>query len=274
MSTDFVSDCDCFLPEISPGTEYIPSAADVFGPGSRIADISADITTPQFFGKVSFVDFVQYDVLVCAVLVLLFYILYNYRESIELLFTVLIKKKISSDKLLEEQNYFFRQFIAVTLVLGALIVAGTVTKIGDIYGGFRYLNTMAPMLSSWVCWIIVIVAVLVSFYKWAFVELLGFITGDKEFFKEHHTMSRFFFVETVIFVSPLFLLLSFSYGKFADIVLFVTLGIALAMCLIFLFKSYKFFKVRNVSTLQWILYLCGVEVFPLSFILLFGLRHV
>lgn len=274
MLTDFVSDCDCYLPEILPGTGHVPTAADVFGPASTIAGVSADTSAPQLLEKVSFTDFVQYDVLICAVLVLLFHILYNYRESMGLLFAVLIKKKVSSDKLLEEQNHFFKQFITIALILGALIVAGVVTKVADMYGGFGYVDGIFPALSPWLCWIIVGIAVLVTLYKLLFVRMLGFITADKEFFREHHIMSRFFFVGAAVLVSPLFLLLSFSYGKFAEAVLFVSLGIASAMCLVFLFKSYKFFRVRNVSTLQWILYLCGVEIFPLSFLLLSGLRHV
>ena len=42
--------------------------------------------------------------------------------------------------------------------------------------------------------------------------------------------------------------------------------------LTYLTKSYRFFVKRDVSIMQWILYLCTVEFFPVSFFVLAVLR--
>ena len=43
--------------------------------------------------------------------------------------------------------------------------------------------------------------------------------------------------------------------------------------LLYLAKSYRFFVARDVSILQWILYLCAVELFPISFFVLVVARN-
>lgn len=52
----------------------------------------------------------------------------------------------------------------------------------------------------------------------------------------------------------------------------ITLYGIVTLYLTYLTKSYRFFVKRDVSIMQWILYLCTVEFFPVSFFVLAVLR--
>ncbi|MFQ8805566.1 MAG: DUF4271 domain-containing protein [Alistipes indistinctus] len=75
-----------------------------------------------------------------------------------------------------------------------------------------------------------------------------------------------------LILTPFFLLFALGDGSSTTFFIYLTITIVAALYLLYLGKSYRFFIERNVSILQWILYLCTVEWFPVSLLLLEAMR--
>ena len=74
-------------------------------------------------------------------------------------------------------------------------------------------------------------------------------------------------------IGPVFLIVGLSDNAAIDNILYATIILAVGLYMLYLTKSYRFFAARNVSILQWILYLCTVEFFPISFFVLVFIRE-
>ena len=270
---DHITDCDRLLPPITAGGAWLPSAADVFGEGSRLVAGAAGQAPPAVIANTSVTGNIQYQILVLALFVLFCIIVYDYRNNVALLFSVLLRKKASADKIFDEQNSFFKQFIALSLAAGALLIGGVAAQTTEIYGLTGNVYGFSTLLAPWFCWVAVGIAGIITFYKIILIKILGTVTANKLFFEEHHSMSRSFFVAATLTICPLFLISALGRGALPETMMYVLAAIAGIAYLVFLGKSYKFFSDRNVSFLQWILYLCAVEFFPVSFLLLSVTRN-
>ena len=89
---------------------------------------------------------------------------------------------------------------------------------------------------------------------------------------EHRFMNRIFSAFAYTLLTPLFLVVALVPAEEARAALIGVAAVSAILYLTYLTKSYRFFVKRDVSIMQWILYLCTVEFFPVSFFVLAVLR--
>ena len=196
--------------------------------------------------------------------------LFRHRASVGLLFRSLVVKG-QFDQLIEEQSVSFRLFIrgmriAGFLALLALLFRGVL--IGDGSSAMDFPEKMMPFLLP----LLVSALLCVLFYKRIFMWLISVLSRRNDRADSIRVFNRIWFVTATVLSTPVILLCVLAdpvSQKFVFVICFIVLVFLL---LYYLAKSFSFFVSRKISILQWILYLCAVEIWPVSFFVLFGLR--
>jgi hypothetical protein len=100
--------------------------------------------------------------------------------------------------------------------------------------------------------------------QYLFLSIVGFVTQS---YGEMAALMRIrltYFVLGTVMVAPVLLMAMIGTGVGADVwlnVVFVAIGV---VGVLFIRESVGFFISKKVSILHWILYLCTVEILPLS----------
>lgn len=274
MTEPFISDCDCYLPPVQDFVPALPTEADIFGAGSRLAAGPAGGLRPEAAPSFPLTDNYPYEILTLFAFILFCYIFYNYRNSIVLLFSALVRKKISTEKPMEEKTQFFRQFSFFSALLGILTAGGMVVRTGEYFGAAKLVAPgMLARIAPWTAPAALAAILLIVLYKYLVIRTIGFLTENRAFFGAHSALSRFFSSAASLVVTPFFLLTALNEGPAAGPLIGISIGICTLLYLFYLIKSYHFFTERGVSILQWFLYLCTVEFFPVSFFILLIVRN-
>lgn len=269
-SINYISDCDCYLEPLRDISAPPPSQAAVFGPYAQLAEPPLPGIYPRVIENLSLTGSYVYEILVLVIFILFCYIIYNFRSSIGLLFTALIRKKASTEKLMGEKSQFFRQFALLSYLLGILLISGMLIRVADALG---LAADIPGAILPWVVPLVIGIVALIAGYRMLVVEASAYLTESQEFFRGHGALIRLFSIAGFLAATPLFLLAALNSGAIGNGLLRIIVIGAGILYLLFLQKSYRFFRERKVSTLQWILYLCAVEFFPVSFFVLLGMKY-
>ena len=249
----FVTDCDCYLSDIVPLHVHVPSEADIFGVHSKL--VTGETGMPQPIEQLSWVENYTYEGLVIAIFILFCYLLYNFRGDILQLLRFLAMHT-SSEKIYAEQKLFFKRFINLSTLLGILLICGLSVKLCDYFG----LDGRLPATG------------ILLLYRYLVTGIVGAVTRNQAFFKSYRFMSHLSGSVSFLILTPFFLLFALGDRNSTTFFIYLTITIVAALYLLYLGKSYRFFIERNISILQWILYLCTVEWFPVSLLLLEAMR--
>ena len=212
-----------------------------------------------------------YQISLVALFVLYCLVIYYYRSSIFSLFKSM-RNKAYAKKVYTEQTYFFRNFLRLMNGMGIWVYSMVIVKAIDWYGK----PIGADLLPEWsVEWSVVFVAAAVAItegYQRLAIGLISAVTRCTDLTGPIIYLRRILNAVAVILLTPL-LLLSLTPGLGGTV--FVLLAAALILLLVchFLFRSYIVFVGQEISLLNWFLYLCVVEWFPVSFFILAAIRN-
>ncbi len=265
----FVTDCDCYLGDIAPLNMHVPSEADIFGAHSTL--IAGDGGIPRPIDRLSWVESYAYEGVVIAIFILFCYLLYHFRSDILQVFRFLTTP-VSSEKIYAERKLFPKRFMNLTTLLGFMLICGLIIRLCDCYGVDKTLPVSKILNVNLIPVILLLISVVVLLYRYLTVGLVGTVTRNQAFFKNYRFMSRLSGSASFLILAPFFLLSAFGEGVGTTLLIYLTITIAATLYLLYLGKSYRFFVERNVPILQWILYLCVVEWFPISLLLLEAVR--
>lgn len=249
----------------------MPSQADIFGTES-VAENLAEGVYPHLTNHYSLVNNYAFEVLLVGIFLLFCYLIYNFRGSILLLARMLVLR-ITPEKVFEEQTLFFKQFMTLCSLLGVLVVTGFIVKVGDGMGLDRFLPATSPLIYHGAVLAVLVAVGVIWVYKYLLLKLIGGITRSGDFFRQHGFLTHLYGAVVYLILTPLLLMFSFGSERESRVLFWIILGLLALVGLLYLSKSYRFFVERKVSTLQWILYLCAVEIFPVSLFVLAGLRQ-
>lgn len=274
MESRYVTDCDCYLPEIEPlEGASVPSQADIFGVSGTVAerpDGYDPLALPSLQPHLT--DSYAYQGVVLAVFMVFCYLIHSYRSSIGIVFKILTGR-VSSDKIYDEYPLFFRKFLSWAALWGMLLIGGLLIRYGGLYGVEGWLPRQIPFATDLVCLAVLLAAAAVAVYRKIVTRIIGGVIRNDLFFEKLRFTIRIFSSFIYILLTPLFLVVALTEGPGIDRLLHGTAVFAAALYLLYLAKSYRFFVARDVSILQWILYLCAVELFPISFFVLVVARN-
>lgn len=273
MEARYVTDCDCYLAGIRPVEGVrIPSQADIFGAASVVEERPDGILEAFPVEQSRLTDSYVYQGIVLAVFMLLCYLINSYRSSLAIVFKILTGR-LTADKVFDEYPLFFRKFLSVTTLWGILLIGGLLIRYGALYGVDAQLPRQVPFVTELACVAVLLAATVVVLYRRIVTGIIGGVIRNELFFEKLRFTTRIFSSFIYILLTPLFLIVALTDGAATDRLLHITAVFAGILYILYLSKSYRFFVIRDVSILQWILYLCIVEFFPISFFVLVVARN-
>ena len=245
--------------EVAP--EAIFSAASVqaeipFGGG-----LSSSLTATPTFG-----------LLVLSILCFYCLMLYQHLSDAVQLLARVTREHTTGDRLSEESIGGYNRFLTLCTILGILL-AGVASM--------RYFAPWLPMtpLAVWPRTAAFVgalsVAVALCFiwlYQLVITLFIGRLTYTQQLLEQIYLLKRTSFAMLTLVATPflaLWLLTPVGEGN----VWFWMIIIALIFTLVlYLYETLSLFISKKISILHWFLYLCGVEIFPISLLVLLVVR--
>ncbi len=208
------------------------------------------------------------DGLTIVLFVLYFTLLFRHRSSIGVLLRALTVRG-QFGQLIDEQSVAFRQFIGsaratgflallIVLFKGCLvwIAAAPALRIPEAYLPFLPLLPAGALL-------------VVGCYKRIVTGTIAVLSGRENRIDSLRTFDRIYFVVASLAFTPIVLLAALADPTHERILFVLCFILLILLLLYYIIKNISFFLSRNLSILQWMLYLCAVEILPVSFFVLF-----
>ncbi|UKI39689.1 MAG: DUF4271 domain-containing protein [Alistipes putredinis] len=131
-----------------------------------------------------------------------------------------------------------------------------------------YAEEISAAFPAWfaplTCVAVLLILAAIVLYQKAVLHSAGFLTLSGEFVRMLLHLKRVCFALLAIAVSPTLLLYSSMRGTADSVFLYISGIETILILLLFLYKSRKLFAEQKISILYWFLYLCIVELFPIS----------
>ena len=166
----------------------------------------------------------------------------------------------------------FSRFLNIATAIGMLFMGVVVVKYGDslmpnyLTELFSHGAVLAMSLLATLAWCAV------ALFQLATVRMAGAVTLSQPFISQLVLLKRTYFSLAVIVTSPALLLFALC-PRGTGNVWFCVVAIELAVAAILYFReTLNLFLAKKISILHWFLYLCIVEVFPISLLWLIAIR--
>ncbi len=244
-------------------------AVDLFGPQSVVA--STDNVWPVANDLFLLTDNLVFELLVVLIFIGYCYTIYYFREPVAALLKI-GKSQPYGEKLMAEHGYMFSQFLHTALIVGLLAVCVSIVRCAEL--------TSSPLLRMLPGWTIPLLTIgcgvgvlLVVCFQRLVLRVAGFLTQDVAFTDHLFFLRQLLAAFSVIIWVPVVLLWVLNEGTMSDVLLYLVVTEFIMILIFWLYKTCQFFLCQKVSILHWFLYLCGVEIFPISVFVLLVLRN-
>ncbi len=104
----------------------------------------------------------------------------------------------------------------------------------------------------------------VMLYGWVVLKVGGYLTLQPGFVERIGSMKLQFIFFLVILLSPLFILSGFANLEQGQFILQLSVLVLVILTMVLIRHSFLLFMRQNFSILHWFLYLCGVEILPVT----------
>ena len=94
--------------------------------------------------------------------------------------------------------------------------------------------------------------------------LIGIVSEQSLFCNDIWHLKLLHFSTTITVLAPLLVLILLSDGLVAKISLYISVSLCFISLILFIKESFLLFRTQRFSIFHWILYLCALEIFPLS----------
>ena len=247
------------------------SPESVFGPGNRL---NTDLTvrdTPRQEATPENVNVYVLNGLLIALFIAYAYLVFRFRSQIVLLAKAsLIKGYLNN--IIEEQSVTFRSFITAFNIIGVGSLLAFTVKAYLLWAEqgavperiTDYIPFIAPTLLG------VILSILL--YRRIINAAISKLSMQRNLIAQIQLFNRIVFTFFSLIITPLIVFFGLTDMPLGSVELTVIVILLVILLLYYLVKSFSFFVERKISILQWFLYLCAVEIWPISFYVLFALR--
>ena len=97
--------------------------------------------------------------------------------------------------------------------------------------------------------------------------LVGLVSGNANACSDLWHIKLLYFSTTIIMLTPLLILALLTEGLIAKIALYCSVAVCSISLLLFIKETFLLFRAQRFSIFHWILYLCALEIFPVSLLL-------
>ena len=172
----------------------------------------------------------------------------------------------------ESSGSSFSRFLNITTTLGVLFVGIIVVKYGDQLISGTILAQLPYGAALTLSLLVTAICALIIGLQWVFLHLVGLITISKQFIAQIQQIRQIYFSLSAIIIAPtllLFALCNPQEGKIWFFLILIELAITL---LLYIREILNLFISKKISILHWFLYLCTVEIFPISLLWLLATK--
>ncbi len=239
---------------------------DVFGPRSTLATQTKPATANPSTAQ-GLIDNTGFQLSVLLLLVLYASLVFAFKQCLDPLAKA-VRFGGNPEKAFGDQTLLFKHFLGYSSLLSMLTATVLITRAADIFfpGDFEESVTGLPVV---IMPLLIFTGVFVVFlYKRFMFGAMRFLSGNADFFDTHLFMGQVMTSAGMLVVTPLAILSAVDGGAAAEFLSEAALVLCTVAYLVFLWRSLLFFTSRGVFILQWILYLCAVEIFPVSLFIL------
>lgn len=259
-----VADSFTLLPEVSDvagvaDVAGVVGVADVTG----VADASERMEvmlTPAWWDFAEWTTLL-YGVLVVVVIFLYMRCLYRYFDDIATLFGTIFGRNIAPAGRTDERrrSEIFYGSLGKLFMLGAGFVGllvGIVLLRADV--------SLADDLQFFMPFVAMVIFLIVVTLQYALLGVVGAVTRSRAEVASLMRIRLTYFVLATVMVAPVMLASLMGNASAYDVWFKVAVVGAGVVIVMFIRESIKFFIQKKVSILHWFLYLCTVEILPLS----------
>ena len=200
-------------------------------------------------------------------------LLYRNLGDVKTLLKRISRDNTSGERLSEEPGgNSFSRFLNVTTAIGMLFMGVIVVKYGDTLMTPRFGQTLshgavlALSLLATAAWCAVVL------FQSSLIRISGAITLSQPFTSHLALLRKTYFALAVIITSPTLLLFALCPRGTGGVWFFVGAVELIITAVLYLKESLNLFISKKISILHWFLYLCTVEVFPISLLWLLAAR--
>ena len=217
----------------------------------------------------------QHEQIVSGIIVILLFIayismIYRHGHTIADLFKIFSLKGYMY-KVVEQAGTSFKHLCIWSHITAILAVIISVVRVDAQY---CFINVETHISQQWLVPIVAAIAFLlfISICRNVLLKIIGFVTGKADFIRKLNTQNEVLYTIAVVTTTPSIILGIMSSGIFFQTFATITIISLIINALIFTRQSLKIFLDKKISIFQWFLYLCGVEIMPLSFVIALILR--
>ncbi len=246
-------------------------AAAVYGPGSvRIAAETA-AGNAAALGPLAGNNWFQ--MLTLVVLALYCWMIYWYRGQATMCLKGIVNFK-TEDKFNAEHGHLYNRFVNYAVIVTAAAAGIMIVKGLSAAAGGRLTDGVPGWLIPPAAVMIAALLLGIVMLQFGILKLAGGLTLSEELTEELIQAKKLHLAAAAILVVPPVLLYTGLNPAWDSVLKYIIVTEIVVIAAAFVLKSLILFVRQKVSLLVWILYLCAVEIFPLSFIVLMAVRNV
>lgn len=236
------------------------SAEELFGAASELATQVTDATTSDIDSLGSF-----YQIATGVVALLFIFILVRYYK----LFSVLLLSFVSKSGQNSDLHSFSAEIHNIqifTSIAGLSLLSLFVMRLTITNEFSQIFSTLG--IGAWgIGGIVFGATLLLIFLERGILFLVGGICEQGKACDSIWRIKQLHFSTTIILLTPLLILALLTEGSTTRIALYCSVAVCFVSSILFIKDTFLFFRAQRFSIFHWILYLCALEIFPLSLLI-------
>ena len=236
------------------------SAEELFGATSKLVEQVDDkvVSGVALLGS-------WYQVATGVVALLFIFILVRYSGPIRLLLSSLVGGGSRSD--LHIFSAEIRNIEIFTSLTGVSLISLLVMRFMVMDRVAAVLDNASDM-SAWMVGGLTFAGLFaVIFAERGMLYLVGWVSGQAKVCSNMWHIKIIHFSTTIILLTPLIILAVLTEDNIAQFALYGAAAVGIIALILFIKDSFLLFRSQRFSIFHWILYLCALEIFPLSLLL-------
>jgi hypothetical protein len=186
----------------------------------------------------------------------------------------LLRGSVHTRRLLGEQNATFNNYMNMMIMLGVMLLGISALRFTEALYGDLPTGAIPPLASYIAAPAAIIAFMIIALYQYAVLRLVGAVTYSRVFMDKLLRLKKVWFSLTVAVLALPAIFVALYHGRGENIMLLIlAFGMSLS-ALFFIIRSLMFFVEQKISILLWFLYLCAVELFPISIAVLLLSKNI
>lgn len=262
---------------LSASADTVSLAADTLSAGAagaadrHVAAVVAAVTDGNAATLAGMVGDVVQNLLVAVVVFLYFFCLYRYFDDVRALFGSVFRRSVApSERMLERRrSEIFYGFLGKLFLIGTCTLGAIASLWADRTVAWEAVGPYARVALPFAAMAAFVAVVAVQY---AMLAVAGGITRSWSMMAVLLRIRLIYFVLATVIVLPPVLMWQMNGGTGGEVWLRVACLAAAVAVVMYVRESVTLFNSKKISILHWILYLCIVEIFPISLLGLLAAR--